>query len=258
MAGWPGFFAGRLPVCSGVVAVAVIRLDKMLSVQGVCTRKEVRELLRGGGITINGKQALKPEDRVNTDTDRVSVCGTEIVFKRHIYIMLNKPSGVISASEDPRAKTVIDLLPENLKRPGLFPVGRLDKDTEGLLVVTDDGQFAHEVLAPKKHVDKTYHALIDSPTTPLQRQAFENRLVIDGGYTCLPAKISVLDVLSGTLLQVTISEGKYHQIKRMFHALGKEVLALKRVAMGGLKLDESLKPGEARELREEEVSKLFQ
>lgn len=236
--------------------MALLRLDRMLSGQGVGTRREIKDMLKDGAVTINGAKVKRADIKVDTSRDCIFVCGTEIVYKAHIYIMMNKPSGVISATEDPREKTVIDLLPPSMRRPGLFPVGRLDRDTQGLLIITDDGNFAHEVLSPRKHVAKQYIAVIDSPTTPEQRYAFENRLTIDGNYTCLPAKIEVLDSSSGTLVRVTICEGKYHQVKRMFHAIGKSVISLKRVSMGQLSLDRSLTPGQVREISAQEIAKV--
>lgn len=233
----------------------VLRLDRMLSSQGIAARKEIKELISKGLVTVNGGHVRNPSLKIDTDRDTVCVNGVPVKYREHVYIMMNKPAGVISASDDPREKTVIDLLPPKLKRPGLFPAGRLDRDTEGFLLITDDGTFAHNILSPRKHVSKQYYVVIDSPLTPEEIERFENGLVIDGGITCLPAKLRVLEggvSSGGARVMVTIHEGKYHQIKRMFKALGHEVIYLKRTAMGGLHLDDSLKPGEARELTDEE------
>jgi 16S rRNA pseudouridine516 synthase len=234
----------------------LLRLDRMLSGQGIGTRREVKKILSDGAVAVNGKRVTCPAMKIDTGEDEVCVHGEPLLYNEHVYIMMNKPSGVISASDDPHAQTVIDLLPEKLRRPGLFPAGRLDRDTEGFLLITDDGTFAHNILSPKKHVKKEYVAIIDSPMTKEQVENFENGLVIDGGFTCLPARVKMLDNVfscGGVRVAVTIHEGKFHQIKRMFAALGHEVLYLKRTAMGGLQLDAALAPGNARELTSSEV-----
>lgn len=234
----------------------VLRLDRMLSGQGIGTRKAIKEMLGSGLVTVGGKNAVCPAMKIDTDKTVVCVNGVPVIYREHVYIMMNKPSGVISASNDPRAQTVIDLLPQRLRRPGLFPAGRLDRDTEGFLLITDDGVFAHNILSPKKHVEKEYYAIIDSPVTQEQAERFENGLVIDGGFACLPARLKMLEGGSsngGARVIVNISEGKFHQIKRMFEALGHEVLYLKRTAIGGLRLDGTLAPGESRGLSDDEV-----
>jgi 16S rRNA pseudouridine516 synthase len=234
----------------------VLRLDRMLSGQGIGTRREIKEMLESGRITVGGKAAVCPAMKIDTFKDEVCVRGEPVLYREHVYIMMNKPSGVISASDDPHAQTVIDLLPEKLRRPGLFPAGRLDRDTEGFLLITDDGAFAHNILSPKKHVEKEYFAVIDSPVTSEQTESFERGLVIDGDVTCLPARLRMLEGEAGNggaRVIVTIHEGKFHQIKRMFAALGHEVLYLKRTAMGGLRLDAALSIGQSRELSENEV-----
>lgn len=229
----------------------VLRLDRMLSGEGFGSRKEIKQMLSKGVVTVNGVCASRPELKVDTEKDKVCACGKSVDYRKYFYIMMNKPAGIISATNDPKEKTVIDLLPENLRRHGLFPAGRLDRDTEGFLLITDDGNFAHDILSPKKHVEKRYIADIDSPVTPEEIERFENRLQIDGEFTCLPAK---LEVIEGMRVSITIFEGKFHQIKRMFEALGHKVLYLKRTDMGGLHLDSDLKPGQAREITEEELS----
>lgn len=228
----------------------VLRLDRMLSGQGIGTRREIKQRMGKGEVTVNGKIVTRPEVKVDTLKDVVCVHGEKVSYREHVYIMMNKPAGVISASDDPREETVINLLPPQLFRPGLFPAGRLDRDTEGMLLITDDGNFAHDILSPKKHVFKKYFARLDSPVAPEDVQKFENGLEIDGGYVCLPAK---LQIMADCEVSVILHEGKFHQVKRMFEALGHKVVYLKRTAMGKLKLDENLKPGEARELSDDEV-----
>lgn len=245
----------------------VLRLDRMLSGQGIGSRREIKTMLSKGMVAVNGRRAVSPAIKIDTAKDSVSVDGKAVRYREHVYIMMNKPSGVISASDDPHKETVVDLLPQGLMRPGLFPAGRLDRDTEGFVLITDDGTFAHDILSPKKHVEKEYFAVIDGPLGPDEIERFENGLVVDDGLVCLPARLQVLEgetngaltdsgsgVESGFRVEVTIHEGKYHQIKRMFTALGREVLYLKRTAMGGLRLDGTLAPGEARELSDDEVA----
>lgn len=235
----------------------ILRLDRMLSGQGIGTRREVKQLLSGGCVTVNGKKVTCAAMKVNTEKDVVCVNGEAVRYREHVYIMMNKPAGVISASDDPRQQTVIDLLPRNLRRPGLFPAGRLDRDTEGFLLITDDGAFAHNILSPKKHVEKEYFAVIDGALTDEEIKRFENGLVLDDGLVCLPARLRQLRIRTPegwAEVEVAIHEGKFHQVKRMFAALGRRVLYLKRTAIGGLRLDESLSLGQARELTDEEVA----
>lgn len=237
----------------------VLRLDRMLSGQGIGTRREIKEMLANGAVTVDGKNVTSSAIKIDTAKNEVCVDGVPVLYREHVYIMMNKPSGVVSATEDPHKQTVIDILPRSLRRPGLFPAGRLDRDTEGFMLLTDDGTFAHNILSPKKHVEKEYVAIIDSPLSPEQIQSFENGLVIDGDQTCLPARLEVLENGTsggGMRVMVSIHEGKYHQIKRMFEALGHEVLYLKRMSMGGLHLDPRLAPGEARKLSDDEVAKI--
>ena len=222
----------------------LVRLDKLLALQGFGTRRQIRELVRAGKVRVGGEAAKSADEKVNPETERIFVDGGEIVYKEHVYIMMNKPRGVISATSDPKQRTVLDLLPPSLRRPGLFPAGRLDKDTEGLLLITDDGAFAHRILSPAGHVGKTYLVTPDRPADAADAEAFRSGVVLDDGYRCLPAELRT----DGGGTYVTIREGKFHQVKRMFEARGKQVLALKRLSMGGLLLDEKLRPGECREL----------
>jgi 16S rRNA pseudouridine516 synthase len=228
----------------------VMRLDKMLSGQGLGTRKEIKELLRSGAVRLGGKPAKNPGTKIDTEKDRIFLGSAEIIYQEHLYIMMNKPQGVVSASSDPKERTVIDLLPDSLRRPGLFPAGRLDKDTEGFLIITDDGPFAHRILSPGKHVGKRYFVKLDVPADEEDREAFEKGVVLEDGYECLPAELEY----GGDGVFVTIGEGKYHQIKRMFEARQKKVKYLKRLSMGGLSLDGGLKPGEFREISAQELS----
>jgi len=230
----------------------LMRLDRMLSSQGSCMRKEVKELVRAGEVRVGGESPKSADIKIDTAKDRIFLSGREIIYKEHIYIMMNKPQCVVSASSDPKQRTVIDLLPASLRRPGLFPVGRLDKDTEGLLIITDDGPFAHRVLSPVNHVGKRYLALLDRPALDDDIEAFKEGVILSDGYECMPALLET----DGGMVFVTISEGKYHQIKRMFEARQKKVLYLKRLSMGGLALDKSLEPGEFRELLPQEIASI--
>jgi 16S rRNA pseudouridine516 synthase len=238
----------------------ILRLDRMLSSQGIGSRKEIKQLLSKKNVTVNGKTVTNSAAKANTDTDIIKICGKQIIYREHVYIMMNKPSGVISASEDPNAETVIDLLPDEFRRPGLFPAGRLDRDTEGFLLITDDGVFAHNILSPKHHVEKEYFALIDGTLSQEQQKMFENGLDIGESEKTLPAKIKVDEIGENGLVgaTVTIHEGKFHQIKRMFHALGREVVFLRRNAIGSLYLDESLSLGECRFLSQKDILKITQ
>lgn len=236
----------------------LLRLDRMLSSQGIGSRKEIKELLIKKRITVNGKTVTNSAVKADTDKDEIKVNGRKIKYLEHVYIMMNKPGGVISASDDPHAETVIDLLPEEYSRPGLFPAGRLDKDTEGFLLITDDGIFAHSILSPKRHVEKEYIAVIDGLLSEDNIKNFEQGIDIGGGIISLPAKIKINEIFeNGTSsVTVTIHEGKFHQIKRMFHALGCEVTYLKRTAIGGLKLDYRLSLGECRLITDDEKAQI--
>ena len=238
-----------------------MRLDKYLADMECGTRSELKQEIRRGNAKVNGEIIRDPGFQM-TGEEEVIYRGKPVRFEAFSYYMLNKPKGVISASEDPRAKTVIDLLTEK-KRKDLFPVGRLDKDTEGLLLITNDGDLAHRLLAPGKHVDKVYEARIAGLVTEEDVQLFRDGLAVSEEFTAMPAELKILD--TGTeeggdavsLVRITLHEGKYHQIKRMFHAVGKEVLELRRISMGPLMLDPALKPGEYRRLTEEELNGLL-
>lgn len=232
-----------------------IRLDKFLADMGFGTRSQVRQQIAGGNVTVNGLPARRPELKVDTDKDRVLFCGTEAAYAQYEYYMLNKPAGVVSATEDKKERTVLDLLQER-KRKDLFPVGRLDKDTEGLLLITNNGDLAHRLLAPGRHVDKVYYAEIDGKVTREDAELFRAGVNIGDKKKTMPAFLEILSSADRSEILLTIREGRFHQVKRMFHAVGKEVLFLRRIQMGPLKLDEKLRPGEYRRLTKEEVEKL--
>ena len=232
-----------------------IRLDKYLADMGKGTRSEVKKAISKGLVRVNNVIVKKPETKLDTDSDHVLFDGVLVGYAQHEYYMLNKPAGVISATEDKREKTVIDLIIER-KRKDLFPVGRLDRDTEGLLLISNDGELAHRLLSPSKHVDKVYYAKIDGEVTIEDVEAFQHGVDIGEEKLTRPAKLRVLKSGTQSEIELTICEGKFHQVKRMFQAVGKEVVYLKRLQMGTLILDESLKPGEYRELTEQEIADL--
>lgn len=224
------------------------RLDKILSQAGYA-RKEARGLIAQGRVAVDGAVVTRPEVKCS-GAAAVTVDGLALE-RGHIYLMLHKPAGVVSATADARERTVLDLLPEDLRRRELFPVGRLDKDTTGLLLLTDDGALAHDLLSPRKHVDKTYLVTVDGTLDETDRAALAAGLVLGDGLRCLSAKLEITGPSTGFL---TIREGKFHQIKRMMACLGKPVTALERAAMGGLALDAGLAPGQWRALTPAEVS----
>ncbi|KIP21531.1 Ribosomal small subunit pseudouridine synthase A [Anoxybacillus ayderensis] len=234
----------------------MLRIDKLLANMGYGTRKEVKKLLKAGVVKVDGMTVKDAKTHVNPKEQVVTVWGEEVEYKPFIYLMMNKPKGVISATEDAVEETVVDLLEEEDRIFDPFPVGRLDKDTEGLLLLTNDGQLAHQLLSPKKHVPKTYEAIIDGEVTEEDVVAFQRGVVLDDGYETKPAKLVIVRSGLRSDVQITITEGKFHQIKRMFQAVGKRVVYLKRVQMGPLPLDETLEPGEYRELTDEEIALL--
>ena len=234
----------------------MMRLDKYLCETGFGTRSQVKDLLKKGQVMVNGEVVKKPELKINETTDQILCQGKKASYQKNIYLMLHKPTGVVSATEDNREKTVLDLVRPEDRKNGLFPVGRLDKDTEGLLLLTDDGELAHRLLSPKKHVDKTYYAKIDGQVTEEHVKQFREGLDIGDEKKTLPAVLTIL--LSGPVseIEVTIHEGRFHQIKRMFEAVGCKVTYLKRLSMGSLVLDETLPLGEYRSLTEAELEGL--
>ena len=234
------------------------RLDKFLVEMSVASRSTIKDMAKKGRIAVNGNIVKATDLKIDEDVDTVSVDGQVIAFSNTEYFMLNKPAGVITATLDKKAKTVLDLIDERT-RNDLFPVGRLDKDTEGLLLITNDGDLAHRLLAPKKHVDKVYYADIDGIVTDEHVRRFAEGLTLLDGTPVMPGELTVLetDVNADTSkIQLTIHEGKFHQVKRMFEAVGCSVTYLKRLSMGPLMLDETLKPGEYRRLTDEEINML--
>ena len=230
----------------------IIRLDKYLADMGLGTRSQVKDLIKKGKININGIVVKDGNLKVDSEKDIILFEGNPIVYEEFEYYMLNKPAGVISASNDRREKTVVNLIATK-KRDDLFPVGRLDKDTEGLLLICNDGELSHKLLSPKKHVDKTYYVELDKPLTKEKADEVCEGVYIETGVKSLPAR---LEYIENDKVYLTIQEGKFHQVKKMFHAVGCEVTYLKRMTMGSLKLDESLKTGEYRPLTLEELEAL--
>jgi 16S rRNA pseudouridine516 synthase len=230
-----------------------MRLDKYLAQMGAGTRSDLKKAIRAGRVTVGGKKAKDAGMQV-TEADEICLDGRRIVYEEFVYYMLHKPAGVISASRDAGERTVLDLIDEE-KRKDLFPVGRLDRDTEGLLLITNDGELAHRLLSPKSHVDKVYFARLDRPVGEEEKRLFAEGLTVDDTLTAMPARLEILDPPNEVM--VTIREGKFHQIKRMFAAVGREVVYLKRLSMGPLHLDERLPAGAYRRLTEEEESAIM-
>ncbi len=240
--------------------MSLIRLDKLLADTGQGTRSEVKQKLKQGRVKVNDEITKKPETKINPDTDIIIMDGKILSFEEFQYYMLNKPSGVVSATKDQREKTVVQLIAGE-KRRDLFPVGRLDKDTEGLLIITNDGALANNLLAPGKHVEKTYYAVVEGCVTEETVKQFTEGLDIGDEKSTLPAKLVVLErdnseSVTESKVEITITEGRYHQVKRMFQAVGMRVKYLKRISMGQLKLDVSLGLGEYRRLTDEELGML--
>ena len=225
------------------------RLDKIIAACGAASRREVKTLVRQGRVTVDGVMAASAEMKVDEAKAVIVVDGVTLQYSRFLYVMLHKPAGVLSATEDQRQETVLDLLPESYRKRGLAPVGRLDKDTEGLLLLTDDGELTHRLLSPKYHVDKVYYARVEGTLDESDCAAFAAGIALND-FTCLPAKLMLLG--AGECL-VTVQEGKFHQVKRMLASRGKPVTYLKRMSMGPLQLEENLSPGQWRLLENEEI-----
>jgi 16S rRNA pseudouridine516 synthase len=248
-----------------------MRLDKYLADMGAGTRSEIKKQIKAGNVTVSGETVRDPGCQVDAGSE-ITLNGEKIMYEEFVYYMLNKPAGIISASEDSREETVVDLITER-KRKDLFPAGRLDRDTEGLMLITNNGALAHRMLSPKHHVDKTYYAVIMGDVSDDAVKSFADGLVLPDGLECMPADLEILSKVTDDLyaaieneslensvmteVNITIREGKFHQIKRMFEAIGCEVMYLKRLTMGTLTLDESLLPGEYRRLTDEEVDSLL-
>lgn len=233
----------------------MIRLDKFLADMGEGTRSEIKKAIRCGRVCVDDIPAKKPEMKIDIDSQNVTLDGRQIAYHSFEYYMLHKPAGVVSATRDAKEKTVLDLITGD-KRKDLFPVGRLDKDTEGLLLITNDGDLAHRLLLPGKHVDKVYYARIDAPVDEEDIKAFAEGIDIGDDEMTLPAVLEIVSKGEESEILLTIQEGRFHQVKRMFKARGKNVVYLKRMSMGRLRLDETLKKGDYRSLTEEEIENI--
>ncbi|MGN0602317.1 MAG: pseudouridine synthase [Oscillospiraceae bacterium] len=234
----------------------LIRIDKFISSQCGISRNTVKELCRKGRITANGKVCSKSDIKIDPDSDLVEVDGVAVKYREHVYIMLNKPKGYVCSTRDGASPTVLSLVPDELFRKGLFPAGRLDKDTEGFVLITDDGELAHRMLSPKSHVPKEYFVRLEKPWENSYAEKFSQGMVIDGGEKCLPSEF-IPDLTNPYECRLILHEGKYHQVKRMFMALGNKVVFLKRTAIGDLRLDENLPLGSCLEILHKDVEKLL-
>ncbi len=232
------------------------RLDKIIASTGRFSRREVKALVRQGRVLVDGAPPRSAEEKADPEAAEILVDGERLGYRRYTWVMLHKPAGVLSATEDGRGATVLDLLPEELRRQGLFPVGRLDKDTEGLLLLTNEGGLAHDLLSPRRHVDKEYYVRTAGRLTEEDREAFQAGMVLDDGLRCMPAGLDILSAGEESEAHVTLREGKFHQVKRMLAQRGKPVLYLKRVRMGNLPLDPALSRGAFRFLTPEELESL--
>lgn len=232
-----------------------MRIDKFVSEQGGVSRSDAKAMIKRSQITVNGAPVKSADMKIDPDKDRIAICGKEISYRKFMYIMLNKPDGVICATKDELSETVLELLPEEFRRKGLFPAGRLDKDTEGFVFITDDGALSHKMLSPKNHVEKEYIVTLEAPAEERYIELFASGMTIDGGEECLPARLTL--TVDPHVVRLVLHEGKFHQVKRMMQAAGNKVTHLKRVRMGGIELDPALKSGECREITPEELEKLY-
>lgn len=234
-----------------------MRIDKYISSQiSNISRKNVKALCKKGEVSVNGIAVKNSDEKIIAGLDAVTVRGEEIIYKKNIYIMLNKPQGYVCSTRDGKSPTVLELVPSALYRDGLFPAGRLDKDTEGFVLLTDDGELSHKMLSPKSHVEKKYYVELQNPVEEYYINEFENGMDIDGGDKCLPARIEFISDNSNACY-VYLKEGMYHQVKRMFEKLSNKVTYLKRVKIGGLELDKNLELGECLELLHKDVEKIL-
>lgn len=233
------------------------RLDKLIAGQLNLSRNDAKKLIASGKVTLDGVIVRAPEQKADPSAAQIAVGGTPLLYKPFIYIMLNKPAGVVSATRDTKQKTVLDLIPAPLARKGLFPAGRLDKDTVGFVLITDDGELAHRMLSPKNHVPKTYLASLDALLDEEGFARLEQGIDLGDGTICKPARVRVVEADRPNTVEIIITQGMYHQIKRMFTAVGRQVLHLKRTAIGALALDESLREGECKEIFHKDVEKLL-
>ncbi len=232
-----------------------MRIDKFISEQAGVSRSDAKTMLKKGQILINGSIVKSADTRLDPEKDIVTISGKEISYRKFMYIMLNKPDGVVCATRDGLSSTVLELLPPELIRKGLFPAGRLDKDTEGFVFITDDGALAHKMLSPKNHVEKEYILTLEKPAEKHYEELFASGMTIDGGEECLPAKLIFTD--NPQIVRLILHEGKYHQVKRMMEAAGNRVTHLKRIRMGGIELDSALSAGQCREITASELENLW-
>ena len=234
-----------------------MRIDKYLCEMGTGSRKEIKKFIKEKKVSVNGKCVLKADFCVDENKDEVIFDGKRVWYKKYIYLMLNKPAGYLSATEDKKLPTVSELIDEKYAHYNAFCAGRLDIDTTGFLILTKDGAFAHHIISPRHHIEKKYFAKISAPADESDVCKMKEGIVLDDGYKCMSAKLEIINSSpEGSEIYLTIQEGKFHQVKRMFEAVGKKVLSLKRVEIGGVLLDESLKPGQMRELTKEEAKRL--
>jgi 16S rRNA pseudouridine516 synthase len=231
------------------------RLDKFLSVQLNISRNDAKELIKKRLVTVNGSIGKLYDMKIDPENDKVTANGKDVIYRKYIYIMMNKPQGVVCSTRDGVSKTVLELVPPELRRNGLFPAGRLDKDTEGFVFITDDGVLAHNILSPKHHVEKVYFARFEKEAEDSYVSIFESGMEIDGGDKCKSAKIEILEDRHEAY--ITISEGMYHQIKRMAEAVGNKIVYLKRLSIGGVELDKNLDLGECREMLHKEIENIY-
>jgi len=235
------------------------RLDKVLANSGYGSRKEVKALVKTGNVTIDGIKVKDSSIQINPEKNEIFINGEKVLFRNFIYLIMNKPAGVVSATFDNYDKTVVDLLQPEHEAIKPFPIGRLDKDTVGLLLLTNDGELNHKLISPKYHVNKVYYAEIDKAINEEDVKAFEEGIILDDDYKCMPAWLKILKVdKDGSRVEVTIQEGKFHQVKRMFLSRGKSVVYLRRIKFGAINIDESLKEGEYRELTEGELKSIVE
>ena len=231
-----------------------MRIDKYLGITGCCSRADAKRAIRAGSVAVNGVAVRYADYKLDADKDSVTYCGRAVVYRKYTYILMNKPEGVVSATEDGRDKTVLDLLPADMRKTDLFPCGRLDKNTLGLMLITDNGELAHRLLAPKSHVEKRYRFKSKFPVSAEESVRFENGLVLEDGYETKPAKITLMG--DGNEGVITLVEGKYHQIKRMLEAINNKITYLERISFGPLTLGTELGRGEWRYLTDDEISAL--
>jgi len=235
----------------------LIRLDKFISNSSKYSRNEVKKIIKSGRVTVDEIKVKNADIKIDIDKNIIKIDNKQIIYRKYTYIMINKPKGVICATSDNNEKTIIDLLKDDYKNMNLFPVGRLDKDTVGLVIITNDGEFAHNSLSPKKHITKTYYAKIKGVVTEEDIIKFKNGITIDNGYKCKSSSIEIMKIEKEnniSHINIEISEGKFHQIKRMFEAINKKVIYLKRIKFYDIILDKNLKEGQYRELNEKEMS----